>query len=742
MIRLGGYHGPDLSIDRQVVDLRRRLFEYLRRPVEERAQRRAPIDDEFFFQERIREPVSKRAFGKCVFCEAPADGDVSVDHFRPTSDARDEGGESFDDYYAWLAYEPDNLILACRECAHRKGSYFPVLEERAPYIAPLAEVRRLESPMLVDPYLDHPDRHFDFLVHGKCVPLTAEGVTTVSILGLDRDRLVGQRKDALAGFLHQLRSSLDDRPQDDYNALFDPRAPFMGARLNVLKRLLEGITFRGSRITGPVASLPGRLQRVRPSLTAADHHRIQARIETFLEEDREREQDLSDLAAPRRLYPESVRDVVRAPVRPPSPGGVATISLREFKGVESLDLSIPPRQRSRAAPCLMLLGENSAGKSSILQAIALGVIGGAQARRLKVSPEDILRNRSGDRWDQLAPEDADVAIAFQFGSNVARFVIDAGRRRIVTNGPPAAIVLGYGPRRFFDRRKSGRPDDAHRRVKTLFDVTATIPYPGTWLNQLAGRDFEQVAQVLRIVLSLEDDDELVRDLDQRICVRIRGKTVPVEWLSEGYRSIFVMVVDIVRELTPHYKNLLDAEAIVLIDEIETHLHPRWKMQMMSSLRRALPNVQFIVTTHDPLCLRGMDDGEIVVLQKEHDGRVVALMDLPSVKGMRADQLLTSDYFGLSSTVDPQTEIDMARYVEAGGRPPIGDAAEADDLVRRLTIGDDAKEQVIQEALRLFIDERERPTGKLRPDVRKEAVNAVLQALLDDSADDAPTPARR
>jgi predicted ATP-binding protein involved in virulence len=210
-----------------------------------------------------------------------------------------------------------------------------------------------------------------------------------------------------------------------------------------------------------------------------------------------------------------------------------------------------------------------------------------------------------------------------------------------------------------------------------------------------------------------------------------GVPVPIERLSEGYRSIFAMVVDITRELMRDFRYLEDAEAIVLIDEIDTHLHPRWKMRVMGALRRALPRVQFVVTTHDPLCLRGMEDGEVIVLQRGEVGQIISLPNLPSIKGMRADQLLTSDFFGLSSTIDPETELDVARFVEAVGDLPAARVEEANRLVRQLVLGDNAVEQVVQEALARFLSERERPTGALRTDVRAEAVRTILNALRSD-----------
>lgn len=197
-------------------------------------------------------------------------------------------------------------------------------------------------------------------------------------------------------------------------------------------------------------------------------------------------------------------------------------------------------------------------------------------------------------------------------------------------------------------------------------------------------------------------------------------------LSEGYRSVFALAADIFRQMLAHFADLELAHGIVLIDELENHLHPRWKMQVMSALRRALPKVQFVVTTHDPLCLRGMQDGEVVVVQRDAEGAITLLEDLPSLKGMRAEQLLTSDYFGLSSTVDPETELAVARFAEAVADRP--DERVTSDAVSRLTLGDSAGEQVIQEALKRFLSAREKPAGALRSDIRAEAVEAIYRAL--------------
>jgi hypothetical protein len=721
MIRLGGYRGTDLSADGYVISLRHNLREYLRRSPSERAQRRAPVDEEFYFSQSITQAVSNRCHFKCVFCER---NDhlvrTEVGTYRPLRNATGLDGSELPDHYLWLAYEPENLILICIECSGRKGAAFPMLGAPAPYLAPIDEVRRRETPLLVDPYRSRPDRHFLFLADGRCHGLTPEGRVTASLLGLNNDTLVEQRRDDLAKMvadMHEIARGDETRA----SGLLNRTRQFAGARLVLTRRLLEGFELVGNTRARTAA----RLETTLGELHGSARERFFARLDQLVSEDHERSLSHQPYP-PGDLIGRAARTTYAPEPRPN--GGIAAIEFTRFKGLTALNLRLPKgRAKSSGAPCLMLLGENAVGKSSVLQGIALALIGEREVRRLGVTPSDLLQAQLGPRFDQLSPDPATVSLQFRLSGISAKLVVDPQRGALSGTGFPA-LVLGYGPHRYFDPRKSERRDADYARVQTLFSPTAALPFPSTWLSSLRSQEFNEVTQMLRMVLSLNDSDELVQDADGHMCVVIAGDLIPVERMSEGYRSIFAMVVDIARELMPRYRHLAQAEAIVLIDEIETHLHPRWKMRVMSALRRALPRVQFIVTTHDPLCLRGMDDGEVVVLQRDQLGRIVSLEQLPSSKGMRADQLLTSDYFGLSSTIDPEAELDLARYVAAVRDGEPDHVAKARHAMKQLILGDEAAEQVVQEALVRFLRERERPRGQLRTDVRQEAVNAVLEVL--------------
>ncbi len=189
-----------------------------------------------------------------------------------------------------------------------------------------------------------------------------------------------------------------------------------------------------------------------------------------------------------------------------------------------------------------------------------------------------------------------------------------------------------------------------------------------------------------------------------------------------------MVLDVMRGMLEEWGDLENARGLVLIDEVETHLHPRWKLRVMSALRRAMPNVQFVATTHDPLCLRGMRGGEVQVLVRYDDQQIEALTGLPDVRGLRAEQLLTSDYFGLSSTADPDVEDALERLALPGSASPMSGNRDQEALRPFQWLGDTPFEQIVNEALRRFIDEAAASSEVDRGLVRETAVNDVLERL--------------
>ena len=105
----------------------------------------------------------------------------------------------------------------------------------------------------------------------------------------------------------------------------------------------------------------------------------------------------------------------------------------------------------------------------------------------------------------------------------------------------------------------------------------------------------------------------------------RSETLELDQLSDGQRAVLALAADLARRMAqgnPHLEDPLASEAIVLIDEVELHLHPSWQQRILKDLRRTFPKAQFIVSTHSPQVLTTVEPEHIVELARE-DGRIVA-----------------------------------------------------------------------------------------------------------------------
>ena len=94
----------------------------------------------------------------------------------------------------------------------------------------------------------------------------------------------------------------------------------------------------------------------------------------------------------------------------------------------------------------------------------------------------------------------------------------------------------------------------------------------------------------------------------------RKNTLELDQLSGGQRAILALAADLAWRMAqgnPHLEDPLASEAIVLIDEVELHLHPSWQQRILNDLRRTFPNAQFIVSTHSPQVLTTVEPKNIV-----------------------------------------------------------------------------------------------------------------------------------
>ena len=368
----------------------------------------------------------------------------------------------------------------------------------------------------------------------------------------------------------------------------------------------------------------------------------------------------------------------------------------------------------------MLVGENAMGKSSVLQALALALMGEAHAETLALDASAFVRQdatRGGGRVSvKLTNVPEPITLRFRRSS-----------KRFTWNTPdPKTLLLGYGATRLLRPRRTADADSGYVRVKNLFDPTAPLDDVEQWLLDPDAVDdvrFAAVAYALKDLLLLDEADRIARE-DGRVLVFIgERKPVTLRQLSDGFQSVVALATDIMKILLERWPSMQDAEGIVLLDELEAHLHPSWKIEIVERLRRTFPRVAFVVSTHDPLCLKGLYEGEIGVLAREEDTRIAINTDLPPVADLRADQLLTSPLFGLYSTRGDDTVAATDRYTELLGK-------------RRLTDAEELELEELEDRLARAMSPAESPRGRQLDQALWRAVVEGAPAVVEGDAPDA------
>jgi predicted ATP-dependent endonuclease of OLD family len=145
------------------------------------------------------------------------------------------------------------------------------------------------------------------------------------------------------------------------------------------------------------------------------------------------------------------------------------------------------------------------------------------------------------------------------------------------------------------------------------------------------------------------------DENGNIYKNIEGEeiSIPLDALAAGYRGIFIMIGDMMNRLTNNFKkDVKDIAGIVLIDEFDAHLHPKYQYELPKLLSDAFPKVQFIVSTHSPIPLLSFSkENEPIVYKVERTAEGITTKRLDNemdIWRLNPNALLTSPIFGVSS----------------------------------------------------------------------------------------------
>lgn len=556
-------------------------------------------------------------YGKCGYCDVKVGlpGQGIIDRFRPYSGVRDKN-EYFSDLYWWLTFKWDNLVYCCRECAQFKANYFPIKGKRA---LSKEDDLQAEECLLVNPYDDDGASHFAYSDYGEIVPLSEKGAQTIDLLRLNRDSHREKRVKAMAEIYRSI-SGLYTKSSN--RGLRDNHVEYLKS-IYFKDPAIEFLSYKRWCL---VDAAKGGIDKLRNEL-GIEHEEIITGIETIT-----------------KSVPFVTEDAVIVNDYFP----IEYIRIQNFKGISDITIHFKEDEAQKKS-WLFLLGENGVGKSSILQAIAIGMSMGKDFL-IPLLPKLIKKGASN----------ATITIKERNSENTITTVLT--KESVTQTGVFNSFLLGYGSLRLSadEADAASSRDEAKISYENLFKPTKSLNDITAWLKTIHKNNptfFDAVAYSIKQLLP-HDFSENELTVQEEIMFKTSEKSFAE--LSDGFKSTIILAVDIMMKLSSAKADMDKMSGVVLIDELGNQLHPRWQMRIVKQLRTVFKNLNFIISTHHPLCLRGAEQGEILLL-KNIDNRVEPVTELPDPSSLRVDQILSSEFFGLSSLIDPELEAKFNRY---------------------------------------------------------------------------------
>ncbi len=347
---------------------------------------------------------------------------------------------------------------------------------------------------------------------------------------------------------------------------------------------------------------------------------------------------------------------------------------------------------------------------------------------------DLAAGETGDRLDTRGRGDVPLPFAVAYGC----------RRGSVLGGPSRDVNV----------------ESPLAAVETLFDDHVGLVHAETWLKERklaatlnpGSADDEFLNAVQQILIALLPGIDEVHISDRGVCVAgPEVGRIPIGAMSDGYITTAGWVLDLIARWSADARRRgvpLDASfrermtGLVIIDEIDLHLHPRWQRYVVADIRSLFPRMSFVVTTHNPLTLLGAKPGEVFVLQRDEASRQIAARQRDLPPGLGAEGVLTGDWFGLSSTLDDDTLtlLDRHRQLLQSGDQESTEARQIEDtLTERLgSYAATSIERLAQSAAAQVLDHDART---LSPEAREIARSKIVD-LLHERPQKRRTPAAR
>ena len=363
---------------------------------------------------------------------------------------------------------------------------------------------------------------------------------------------------------------------------------------------------------------------------------------------------------------------------------ISKLRLKNIKCFKDTEISFED-EKGGVKNWSLFVGDNGQGKTTILRSLALGLCDKEGASGLLLELYGFLRRGKKRGSIEICLEDTDgekYTIETQIeGDNESVsqnvFACDCvgvnkeNEKKIDDFKRDNLFAVAYGASRSVTGTESYEEYALVDSLYTLFNYKYPLQNAELGASRVkihSGEEWKKLQNILKEALMFQEDDEISLERTGLYVETRRGKE-SFNALSDGYKSLTSVILDFL-SWNLIYKededfDLNNLSGILIIDELEQHLHPKWQRKIVKILSEQFPKVQFICSTHTPICVLGLNDLENSWLFKAayvNNHSEIERFDLKEdFKGYRADQILTSGIFDLTDTRSVSVEDKLGTY---------------------------------------------------------------------------------
>lgn len=401
-------------------------------------------------------------------------------------------------------------------------------------------------------------------------------------------------------------------------------------------------------------------------------------------------------AAPHRGCRPSARTCpidTRPPVRNLPAMFLHKLEIEDFRSIEKMEVSFAAADGG-VIDRTVVVGENGTGKSSVLRAAGLVMAGSEALAGLLTEPGSWIRN--GKKMARLAAElrtaegeKRNIQLTFSKNDGMAEVIkknakglapLDAALK----HSARSYFVAGYGASRrlsevenpFGKSERSMSPRALS--MATLFDPSATMKPLEAWAANLHYQKGAAGLALIRNSLKPVLRGMTLHSLDKqthRLIFDTPDGRVPLRQLSDGFQNMVAWCGDLLarlNEVFEDYKDPFSSRGLLLVDEIDLHLHPQWQRMLLDFLRTSFPNFQLIATSHSPLTVQQCGPGEVVTITRADGGKGApeAIRYQADLRRLRVEQVAASPIFGLGNTLS----VEAGKRMDKRSKPKMATAS--------------------------------------------------------------------